>query len=67
MSKGARLVSANMQMKKIRKVTGISGLSQTRNRFQCQNPPACCWTISLRFIVPVTMIIVITTSSMGIS
>ena len=67
MSKGARLVSASMQVKKIRKVTGIRGLIQTLKRFQFQKPPACCSTISFRFMVPVTMIMVMTTSSMGIS
>jgi len=28
-----------MQMKKMTNVTGISGLTQTLKRFQCQNPP----------------------------
>ena len=51
----------------MRKVTGIRGLTHTRKKFQCQNPPACWMTISFRFIVPVTMIMVMTTSSMGIS
>ena len=44
-------------------VTGASGFTSQRNTFHRQKPPACCRTISFRSIVPVTMIIVITTSS----
>ena len=67
MSKGARLVSASMQMKKMTNVTGMSGLTQTLKTFQCQNQPACWRTISLRSMVPVTISRVMATSSMGIS
>ena len=55
------------QMKKMMNETGMSGLAERRSTFQCQNPPDCVATVSLRLRVPVTITRLTTTSSMGIS
>ena len=69
MSKGARLVSATEQMKKMMNDTHMvrKWPFSRRKMFHCQKPP--CWSraISRRFMDPEIITTVIAVSSMGIS